>query len=123
MKLVAIFMVLAMTVGQVAAQEAALRHVVAFKFKSDASEEQVHSLIKAFGDLKNNIPEIQSFEWGVNNSPEGLERGLTHCFTLTFKNEEDRDTYLPHPAHQAFVETHGKIVEDVFVIDYVAKGE
>ncbi|MDO1502682.1 Dabb family protein [Winogradskyella maritima] len=40
---------------------------------------------------------MQGYEWGTNNSPEGLDKGFTHAFFLTFKSEEDRAIYLPHP--------------------------
>ncbi len=105
------------------AQTRPLRHVVAFKFKADATKEQVDALIKDFADLKNKIPEIQSFEWGRNNSPEGFNKGFTHCFILTFANEQDRDIYLLHPAHKAFGNTHGSIIADGFVVDFYAKKE
>ena len=105
------------------AQEGVLRHVVSFKFKSELTEVQTDSLIEAFANLKNEIKEVKAFEWGTNNSPENLDKGLTHCFVLTFSNETDRDAYLPHPAHKSFVEKYGPYVEDVFVIDYYAKEE
>ena len=110
-----------LAIGQTQAQDGVLRHVVTFKFKADATDEQIEALITAFAGLKDQISEIKGFEWGTNNSPEGLDKGLTHCFIVTFDNEEGRDIYLPHPAHKAFVETHGKIIDDVFVIDYYAK--
>ena len=102
-------------------QDQVLRHVVSFKFTESASEQQITDLINGLKNLQNDIPEIQSFEWGDNNSPEGLNKGLTFCFIMTFKNEADRDIYLPHPAHVAFGKQHGGIIEDVFVIDYLTK--
>ncbi len=100
--------------------DSVLRHVVLFKFKEDTTKEQLKEFENAFGALKNKIPEILSYEWGLNNSPEGLEKGFTHCFFLTFKSEEDRAVYLPHPDHQAFVSLIGPSVEDVLVVDYWA---
>jgi 5,10-methylenetetrahydrofolate reductase len=91
---------------------------VSFKFKPDATEQQVAALIEAFEGLQNEIPQILSFEWGLNNSPEGFDRGMTHVFLLTFENETARDEYLPHPAHKAFGDTHGGIIEDLVVVDY-----
>ena len=96
-----------------------LRHVVCFKFKPEATEAQIASLIAAFEELQNEIPQIKSFEWGLNNSPEGYDKGMTHIFQLTFQNEEGRDIYLPHPAHQAFGDAHGSIIEDLVVVDYL----
>ena len=98
--------------------EGKLRHVVSFKFKPDATEQQVAALIEGFEGLQNEIPQILSFEWGLNNSPEGFDRGRTHVFLLTFENERARDEYLPHPAHKAFGDTHGGIIEALVVVDY-----
>ena len=95
-----------------------IRHVVCFKFKKDATEAQIKKVEKAFADLKKKIPEIKGLEWGVNNSPEGLNKGFTHCFILSFADEKARDAYLPHPDHKAFGEILKPILDDVFVIDF-----
>ena len=95
-----------------------LRHVVIFKFKETASEADIQSVEAAFSALPGKIPEIRDYEWGINNSPEGLEKGFTHCFFLTFDSEEDRATYLPHPDHKAFGEVLKPHLEDVLVLDY-----
>lgn len=95
-----------------------LRHVVMFKFKDDATAEQVAGIEKAFAELPAKIDAIHSYEWGTNNSPENLNKGLTHCFLVTFKDEKGREAYLPHPAHQEFVKQLKPILDDVCVIDY-----
>ena len=64
------------------------------------------------------IDEILAFEWGTNSSPENLDQGFTHCFTLTFSDEECRNRYLPHPAHKAFGELVEKHLDNVLVFDY-----
>lgn len=98
-----------------------LRHVVLFNFNDDATEEVVSNIEQNFAGLKDKISEIHDFEWGTNNSPEGLDKGLTHCFFVTFLSEDDRAAYLPHPAHKEFVELIGPYVEDVTVVDYWTK--
>ena len=80
-------------------KDSVLRHVVLFKFKEGTSTDALNAMTTAFSELPGKIPEIKDFEWGLNNSPEGLEKGFTHCFLVTFKSAADRDTYLPHPAH------------------------
>jgi hypothetical protein len=97
-----------------------LRHVVLFAFKDSATVEQIDSVVADFGLLKERIPGIVSYECGTNVSPEGLNQGFTHCFTLTFGSEDDRDAYLLHAAHQAFVDTLGACLERSLVIDYWA---
>ncbi|NKI31423.1 Dabb family protein [Muricauda sp. DJ-13] len=101
--------------------EKLLRHVVIFKFNDDAPEAEVEKINKSFGELQNHIPVIQDFEWGLNDSPEDFHQGFTHCYFLTFKSEEDRDSiYTPHPKHQEFVASLQPYLEKVFVVDYWA---
>ena len=95
-----------------------LRHVVLFKFKENADPVAIKKAEDAFKELSSKIPEIKGFEWGLNNSPEGLNKEFTHCYLLTFDSEEGRAVYLPHPDHKAFGALLGDILEDVLVVDY-----
>ncbi len=97
-----------------------LRHVVMFKFKDDATAEQIRKVEQAFARLPEQIDAIKSFEWGTNNSPEGLDKGFTHCFVVTFADTAGREEYLPHPKHKAFVKILRPILDDVLVIDFWA---
>lgn len=101
--------------------EKLLRHVVLLKFKESATEQEIAKVEKAFSTLPDKISEIKDYEWGTNNSPEGLDKGFTHCFLVTFESEEDRATYLPHPDHKAFVKILEPHMEDALVIDYWAQ--
>ena len=102
-----------------ASKETAYRHVVIFKFKESSSKESVDSVVNAFVALKDKIPVIRSFEWGVNVSPEHYDQGFTHCFIVTFSNTEDRDNiYQKHPAHKDFQKILGPHMDKVFVVDY-----
>lgn len=98
-----------------------LRHIVLLKFKENTTPQDIESVEKAFSELPTSIKEIYSFEWGINNSPEGLDKGFTHSFLITFLTESDRAIYLPHPAHLAFVEVLKPHLDDVLVVDYWSK--
>lgn len=98
-----------------------LRHVVLFSFKESSTAEDIAGVEAAFAALPAKIPQIRGFEWGTNNSPEGLDQGFTHCFFLTFDSEEDRAAYLPHPDHKAFGAALGPHLEKVLVVDYWAQ--
>lgn len=100
------------------APDSVLRHVVYFSFKESSSSEDIQGVVDVFRNLQNEIPGIESFEWGLNSSPEGLNQGLTHAFTLTFYSDSARDAYLPHPAHKAFGELLGPHLDKVTVLDY-----
>ena len=101
----------------------AVRHVVAFKFKPDASPAKIRQLNEAFAALKDHIPNVLAFEHGVNNSPENLNQGFTHVYQLTFTDAAARDVYLVHPAHKAFGTLLGSlgIFDAAFVVDYTPR--
>lgn len=103
-------------------QKQVLRHVVLYKFKSEASEAQVREVIDAFAGLPAKIDTIVGFEHGTNVSPEGKSEGFTHCFVVTFRDEAGRDVYLKHPAHLAYVNVVRDRREKVIVFDYWAQG-
>jgi hypothetical protein len=95
-----------------------LRHLVLLKFKADARPVQIDAIVQAFRGLARQVDTVRSLEWGVDVSPEGLAKGFTHAFLLSFDAAAGRDVYLPHPAHQAFVAQLQPLLADVLVIDY-----
>jgi len=97
-----------------------LRHVVLFKFKDDATKDQVKAAESAFRALPSKIPQILDFEWGADVSVENLSAGFTHCFFVTFADAKARGIYLPHPDHKAFGAVLKPILDKVLVIDYIA---
>lgn len=98
-----------------------LRHVVLFTFKANSTPLHIREIEKVFAELPQKIKEIHDFEWGTDVSIEQISRGYTHCFLVTFLSEEDRDAYLPHPAHQEFVALLQPHLEQALVIDYWSK--
>lgn len=100
-----------------------LRHVVVFKYKPEATSEEIQRVTDAFRELQHKIEGITHFEYGVNNSPEGLDQGFSHIYQLTFTDAAARDAYLPHPEHAKFGQLLGQlgILDGVFVVDYPAQ--
>jgi lysophospholipase L1-like esterase len=98
-----------------------LRHVVLFKFKDDASKEQVKGVTDAFSALPGKIDSIKAFEWGTDVGVENLAQGFTHCFIVTFADEKGRDAYLPHAAHEDFKKIVGPVIDKVLVVDFWTK--
>jgi hypothetical protein len=98
------------------------RHIVIFKFKDGAPADKVRGVVEAFKALPGKLPAIKAFEWGTNVSPEGLDQGFTHIFTLTFASKEALEKqYLHEPAHQEFVALLPDILEKALVVDYVGQ--
>ena len=98
-----------------------LRHVVLLKFKDASSAADVKKVEDAFRALPSKIKSVKGFEWGKNNSPENINQGFTHCFFVSFETEKDREEYLPHPDHKAFVGVLTPHLDKVLVIDYWAE--
>jgi lysophospholipase L1-like esterase len=107
-------------VGERPSPSRELRHVVLFKFKPETTPAQLDEINREFHNLQHRIPQVKSFERGLNNSPEGLAQGFTHGYLLTFASESDRQVYLDHPAHKEFVGLLGGKLDQAFVFDYWA---
>ena len=97
-----------------------LRHLVLCRFTEQTSAAEVASIGADFAALQHSVPGVLHFEWGANVSPEGLGQGYTHCFRLDFAGAAERDGYLAHPAHLAFVERFKPWLAQVLVFDYAA---
>ncbi len=114
------FVLLASIACQIAgAADAPVHHIVLFKFKDDASPQEILHIVKEFAEMAEKVPGIIGYQWGTNNSPEGLNQGFTHAFLITLKNREARDTYMTHPVHRDFADNLAlPRVEKAFVFDF-----
>ena len=77
-----------------------IHHLVLLKVKKNVPKAQVDQVFAEIGGLRKKIPGISSFAWGPYSSPEGLNKGFTHGFAMTFTDAKARDAYLPHPEHE-----------------------
>lgn len=101
-------------------------HIVLFKFKDSVTSTdlkditlQMLSLQKSCLHPTTGVPYIQSITGGRDNSPEGLQEGLSHGFVVQFRSNEDRDYYVDQdPAHQAFKNAAGPLIEKAVVFDF-----
>jgi hypothetical protein len=119
MKFLAPLFALALFTMSSLAADGPIRHVVHFKFKADATPDQIKKITEEFAALKTKISEVDSLEWGTDSSPEGLSKDFKYVWIVSFKNARDRDAYLVHPAHKAFVAILKPILDDVMVVDFV----
>jgi hypothetical protein len=96
----------------------ALKHVVLFKFKDGTPQEKIDELIAGYKALPAKIEVMQHFEWGPDVSVEDLHQGFSHCFITTFADAAGRDAYIPHKAHQAYVEVLVPHLDQLLVVDF-----
>jgi hypothetical protein len=117
----ALFLTILLFAGNLFSEETApFRHFVSFQFKEGTSDEKKEELVKAFLGLKKEIDTIVDLEWGATDNIEPLNDGFTHSFLVSFRDKAGLATYLPHPAHEAFVAKIKPHLEKVYVFDYTA---
>lgn len=75
-------------------------HLVLLKLRKDVPPADAKRVFEAIGGLRKTIPGITDYAYGPYSSPEGMNKGFTHGFTMTFDSAAARDAYLPHPAHE-----------------------
>jgi hypothetical protein len=77
-----------------------ITHMVLLRFRKDAAQQDVDRVFAELAGLKSRIPGLLSFSGGAYSSPEGMSKGFTHGFSMTFRDAAARDVYLPHPEHE-----------------------
>ena len=95
-----------------------VKHIVLLKMKPGTSGETVKRIFDALAALKGKIDGIEDFVWGAYSSDEGLNKGFTHGFIMTFRDARSRDEYLPHPEHEKVKEMILPVVDDVLAFDF-----
>ncbi len=100
-----------------ASVEGGVRHVVLFKLQDSTSTKALEE-IKQFTTPLAKIEVVKDFEFGINTSPEGLDKGFNYSLIMKFDTEYDRDSvYLSHPIHLEFVKNIQLHITDVIVFD------
>lgn len=76
------------------------KHIVLLRFKPQTARESIAEIFESLDELQELIPGIVDICSGPYDSSEGLHKGFTHAFVVTFADVESRDAYLDHPAHE-----------------------
>lgn len=78
-----------------------IRHIVLTKVAPETTEETIAEIHAGLSALTDSLPGARGFTGGPSRSPENLERGYTHAFTIDFCSWADLDGYARHPDHRA----------------------
>ncbi|MCG6201205.1 Dabb family protein [Psychromonas antarctica] len=95
-----------------------IRHILLLRFKTDTTAYALAELQAAFAAMTTKVDGLSAVEWGENNSPEGKNKGYTHCIMMAFRDQLSRDEYIPHRAHDALKLILRPLVDDIIVLDY-----
>jgi hypothetical protein len=93
-----------------------VEHLVWFRLNDDVTPEQKEGMKNALRALKNQIDGIEHIAVGEDFS--GRSRGFQLGLVVRFASREALEIYGPHPAHQAFVNGHKHLWNDVMALDF-----
>ena len=79
-----------------------IRHIVLIRFRPEVSEAQIAGIFAALPRLAAKLPGVLHHASGRSESPEQIERGYMHGFTVDFADWAALATYQADPDHKKF---------------------
>ena len=77
-----------------------IRHIVLIRFRAGVSETAIAGLFAELGSIAGKVPGILDIRSGRSESPEKIERGYMHGFTVDFADWQALAAYQAHPDHR-----------------------
>ena len=77
-----------------------IRHIVLVHFASDIDKAEIAALWRDLEALRDVVPGMVHVAAGRSESPEKIERGYLHGFTVDFTGWDALAAYQEHPSHQ-----------------------
>ncbi len=75
-----------------------IRHIVLLKAHPEVTEARIRAIFADLHALQ--LPGILAIHSGRSESPEQIERGYLHGFTVDFADWDSLATYQAHPDHK-----------------------
>lgn len=97
-----------------------IMHMVFMKLKPTVSAAEIDALFGQFEAMVPVMEGLESFAGGPYSSPEGINRGYTHGFSMVFSSAAARDAYLPSKEHQDVAVGLGGMLDGSFEDTVVA---
>lgn len=77
-----------------------IRHIVLVKFRPEVTEPQINAIFADLAAIQAKLPGVLDIRAGRSESPEQIERGYLHGFTVDFADWADLAAYQDHPDHR-----------------------
>jgi hypothetical protein len=77
-----------------------IRHIVLMKARPEVTEAQIAAIFADLSAIQAKLPGILAFHAGRSESPEQIERGYLHGFTIDFADWAALAAYQDHPDHK-----------------------
>jgi hypothetical protein len=77
-----------------------IRHIVLVKFRPEVTEAAIAAIFADLAAIKAALPGVLDIHSGRSESPEQIERGYMHGFTVDFTDWAALAAYQDHPDHR-----------------------
>ncbi len=77
-----------------------IRHIVLIRFRDVVPDATIDAIFADLHAIKAKLPGILAIHAGRSESPEQIERGYLHGFTVDFTDWQALAAYQDHPDHK-----------------------
>jgi len=77
-----------------------IRHIVLIRFRPEVSDATIEVIFASLQVIREVVPGVLSIASGRSESPEKIERGYLHGFTVDFLDWDALAAYQAHPDHR-----------------------
>jgi hypothetical protein len=77
-----------------------IRHIVLLKARPEVTEAHIAAIFADLAAIRTRLPGVLSIHSGRSESPEKIERGYMHGFTVDFTDWQALAAYQDHPDHK-----------------------
>lgn len=77
-----------------------IRHIVLLKARAGVTDDEISAIFADLAAIRDKLPGVLAIHSGRSMSPEKIERGYLHGFTVDFTDWSALQTYQDHPDHK-----------------------
>jgi hypothetical protein len=77
-----------------------IRHIVLVRVRPDVTEAAIAAIFADLAAIRARLPGVLAIHSGRSESPEKIERGYLHGFTVDFSDWSALAAYQDHPDHK-----------------------
>jgi len=77
-----------------------IRHIVLLKARPEVTEAEIAAIFADLAAIREKLPGVLAIHSGRSESPEKIERGYMHGFTVDFTDWAALAAYQDHPDHK-----------------------
>lgn len=78
-----------------------IRHIVLIRFRPGVGEDAIAAIFADLAGIRDKVPGVLAIHAGRSESPERIERGYLHGFTVDFAGWDALAAYQAHPDHRS----------------------